>query len=360
MLKRRLGRTDFKASVVGFGGIPIRRQPKEKAVRVVRRAIELGVNFIDTARSYGDSEDKIGEAIKGIREGLFISTKSHFRTNREVKNSIEESLRRLAIDKIDLMFIHGVDSDEELEYRLKMGVLEVMKEAREAGKVDYIGISGHRNDVLTRAIKTGAFDAIIATYNLTNYDGDRELFPLARELDVGVIVMKPLGGGYLAVPPEAVQFKVADRATNTAEASLKFALSNPYVTTVIPGMGTIEEVEEDVPMGYVPQRMPLEEIEELQERAKEVGFTFCEGCGYCWPLCPKGIAIQDVFRLLVFHEQYGMKEWAETVYREDHEALVAGCDECESCMEVCPAQLDIPAKLREAAAILGSKKGCHE
>ena len=356
MLKRRLGRTDFEASVVGFGGIPIRRRPKEEAVKVVRRAIELGVNFIDTACSYGDSEDKIGEAIRGLREGLFISTKSHFRTEREVKNSIEESLSCLDIDKIDLMFIHGVDSDEELEYRLKMGVLEAIQDAREAGKVDYIGISGHRNDVLARAIRTGEFDAIIATYNLTNDDGHRELFPLAQELDVGVIVMKPLGGGYLAVPPEAVQFKVADRATSTAEASLRFVLGNPYVTTAIPGMGTIEEVQEDVPLGYAPQRMTLEEVTELQERAKEVGYTFCEGCGYCWPLCPKGIFIQDVFRLLVFHEQYGMKEWAETVYREDHEALVASCDECQSCMEVCPAQLDIPAKLKEAAAILGSKK----
>lgn len=356
MLKRRLGRTNFEASVVGFGGIPIRRQPKEEAVRVVRRAIELGVNFIDTARSYGDSEDKIGEAIKGIGERLFISTKSHFRTKKEVQSSIEESLRCLAIDKIDLMFIHGVDSDDELEYRLKMGVLEAMKEARGAGKVDYIGISGHRNDVLARAVRTGEFDAIIASYNLTNDDGDRELFPLARELDVGVIVMKPLGGGYLAVPPEAVQFKVADKATSTAEASLRFVLSNPYIATAIPGMGKIEEVEEDVPLGYVPQRMPPSEVKGLQERAKEVGYTFCEGCGYCWPLCPKGIFIPDVFRLLVFHEQYGMKEWAKTVYQEDHEALVALCDECQSCMEVCPAQLDIPAKLKEAAAILGSKQ----
>jgi len=355
VLKRRLGRTNFEASVVGFGGIPIQRQPREGAVRVVRRAIELGVNFIDTARSYSDSEDKIGEAIKGMREQLFISTKSHFRTKGEVKSNIEESLRRLAIDKLDLIFIHGVDSEEELEHRLKMGVLEAMKEAREAGMVDYIGISGHQNDVLTRAIKSGEFDAIIATYNLTNDDADRELFPLARELDVGVIVMKPLGGGYLAVPPEAIQFSVADKATSTAEASLRFVLTNPYITTVIPGMGKIQEVEEDVPLGYIPQSMLLEEIKGLQQRAKEIGFTFCQGCGYCLPVCPQGIWIQDVFRLLVFHEQYGMREWAKTLYREQHEALVALCDECESCVEVCPAQLDIPAKLKEAAAILGSK-----
>ncbi len=341
--------------MVGFGGIPIQYQPREEAVRVVRRAIELGVNFIDTAHSYGDSEDKIGAAIKGIREKLFISTKTHFRTKSEVKRSIEESLHRLAIDKIDLIFIHGVDSDEELEHRLKMGVLEAMKEARETAKVDYIGISGHQNDVLVRAIKTGEFDVVMATYNISNDDGGRELFPLAWDLDVGVAVMKPLGGGYLAVPPEMVQFKVADRATSTAEASLRFVLSNPYITTVIPGMGKIKEVEEDVPLGSVPQRMPPSEVKGLQARAKEVGFTFCQGCGYCPPLCPQGIRIDEVFRLLVFHEQYGMREWAKIVYQESHEAEVALCDECRSCVEICPAQLDIPAKLKEASAILGSK-----
>ncbi len=354
-MKRRLGRTNYETSVVGFGGIPVMRRPREEAVKVVRRAIELGVNFIDTARSYGDSEDKIGEAIKGIREQVFISTKSQFRTGKEVEESIEESLRRLAIDKLDIIFIHSVDSEEELEHRLKEGVLEAMKEAKAAGKVDYIGISGHRNDVLVKAIRTGEFDAIIATYNLTNDDADRELFPLARELDVGLIVMKPLVGGYLAVPPEAVQFKVEDKATSTAEASLRFVLSNPYITTVIPGMGTIEEVEEDVPLGHVPQMMQPSEVKELQERAKEVGYTFCQGCGYCLPECPQGIDIQSVFRLLVFHQQYGVKEWAKNVYHEEHEAKVALCDECQSCMEVCPTQLDIPAKLKEAAAILGSK-----
>ncbi len=355
MLKRRLGRTNFETSVVGFGGIPILHRPKEEAVKVVRRAIEMGVNFIDTANSYGDSENKIGEAIKGIREQLFISTKSQFRTGKEVKESIEESLRRLAIEKIDIIFIHSVDSEEELEHRLKEGVLETMKEARQAGKVDYIGISGHNNKVLVKAIKTGEFDAIIATYNLTNDDGNRELFPLTRELDVGVIVMKPLVGGYLAVPPEAVQFRVEDKATSTAEASLRFVLSNPYITTVIPGMGTIEEVEEDVPLGYIPQKMQPSEVKELQERAKEVGYTFCQGCGYCLSKCPQGIDIQGVFRLLVFHQQYGMKEWSERVYHENHEARVSLCDECQSCMEVCPTQLDIPAKLREATAILESR-----
>jgi predicted aldo/keto reductase-like oxidoreductase len=355
VLKRRLGRTDFKASVVGFGGIPIASRSRDEAVKVVKRAIEMGVNFIDTARSYGDSEDKIGEAIRGRRQELFISTKSHYRTGTDVRDSIEESLRRLAVDKVDIIFMHGVDAEADLDGRLGAGVLDAMKEARAAGKVDYIGISGHNNKLLVKAIRTGEFDAIIASYNLTNDHADRELFPLAQELDVGVIVMKPLVGGYLAVPREAVEFKVEDKATSTAEAALRFVLSNPYISTAIPGMWTVEEVEEDVPLGYVAHEMHAGEAEELQERAQKVGYTFCQGCGYCIPECPEGIDPQGVFRLLVFYEQYGMKEWAVQKYREQHEARVALCTECQSCIDVCPAQLDIPAKLKEAAAILGSK-----
>jgi predicted aldo/keto reductase-like oxidoreductase len=354
VLKRRLGRTNFEASVVGFGGIPIGRQPREEAVKVVRRAIELGVNFIDTARSYGESEAIIGEAIKGMRDGLFISTKSHFRTKTEVKNSIEESLRRLQINRLDLIFIHGVDSEEELEYRLKMGVLEAMKEAREAGKVNYIGISGHQPGVLVKAIRTGEFETVMAPYNL-RYQEAGELLPLAQELDVGVIAMKPLGGGFLTVPAEAMQYGVTERAVCTAEAALRFVLSNPAVTTAIPGMANTAQVEENVPVGNVPAAMSLQEKRLLQERARSMIYTSCMQCGYCLIECPNEIDIKDVFRLRNFYEQFGLVDYTKRKYQEQYEDKVALCSECMACVGRCPAQLDIPAELREADAILGSK-----
>ncbi len=355
-MKRRLGRTNFEASIVGFGGIPIQRRSMEEGVKIVQRAIEMGVNFIDTARAYEDSEDKIGEAIQGCREGLLIATKSHFRTKEEVAENIEESLRRLKIDRIDLLQIHSVDSEEDLARCLaEGGALEAMKESRRAGKVDYIGISGHQPPVLIKALKTGEFDTVLARYNLIYDEADKELFALAQELDVGIIVMKPLEGGSLAIPQEAVQLQVADRATSTAEAALRFTLSNPRITTVIPGMGTIDEVQQDVPFGYVPQIMSAEEKTQLQERARQVGFTFCTNCGYCLPLCPNEINIPEVFKLQVFYEQYGMKEYAREVYQQEHEAKVALCVDCTTCMERCPVELDIPTLLKEAHALLGSR-----
>ena len=356
MLKRRLGRTEFQASVVGFGSIPVGRLPVEDGVRVVRRALELGVNFIDTARSYGNSEAAIGQAIKGLRDNLIIATKSHFRTKREVAESIETSRRLLGVQTIDLMQLHSVDSEEVLRQCLSRGgAFEAMKESRRDGRGRFLGISGHQPQVLISALKTGEFDTVLASYNLSNTAADRELFPLAAELDIGVIVMKPLDGGFLGVPPEAVKFQVADRATSTAEAALRFVLSNPRVTTAIPGLGTIAQVEEDVPLGYLPQEMPTEEAAHLQGRAKEVGRTFCEGCGYCLELCPQHIAIDRVFRFQVFYEQYGLRDLARNTYREYYQAAVESCTECRSCMERCPAQLDIPARLKEAHALLASE-----
>ncbi len=353
MLKRRLGRTEFEASVIGFGGGPFVRPTWEEGVKAVRRAIELGVNIIDTARSYGDSEAIIGEAIKGARERLFISTKSHFRTKEEVARSIDESLRQLKVEKIDLIHLHSVDKEDDLKLCLmRGGPLEAMKEARKSGKVDYIGISGHQSEVLVKALKTGEFDAVIAIYNLINDEAERELLPLAREKDVGVLAMKPLDGGFLAIPREAVQFKVADRATSTAEAALRFALSNPDIATVLVGMVNVAEVEEDVPMGFFPQEMPPEEQAVLKERAKSMVYTFCQGCGYCLPLCPEGIDIPRIFKLQVLLEQYGMENYARVTYKEAFRAPVERCTDCQSCMERCPSQLDIPHLLKEADSLL--------
>jgi len=257
------------------------------------------------------------------------------------------------VDKIDLIHIHSVDTEDVLKQCLaRGGALDAMQEARKAGKVDHIGISGHQNEVLVKAIKTGEFDAVIVTYNLINEEAEYELLPLAREMDVGVLAMKPLDGGLLAIPREATQFKVVDRATSTAETSLRFALSNPMIATVLVGMVSVAEVEENVPLGFVPHEMPPQERAALQERAKDMVYTFCQGCGYCLPLCPEGIDIPRIFKLQVLLEQYGMERYAKTTYREAFQWQVRRCTDCRSCMERCPSQLDIASLLKKADSIL--------
>ncbi len=354
LLKRRLGRTNFEVSVMGFGGIPILRRGWDEAVAVVQRALEMGVNYIDTARAYEDSEDKIGAAIRGQRDQVFIATKTVERLKEGAAAHLDESLRRLGTDCVDLLFIHGVDTEEDLNRFLGPGgASEAFKEEQMAGKVGYIGISGHQNPVLVSAIKTGVFDVILASYNLTNTDADNELFPLAKELDVGISVMKPIAGGALAVPREAVQFQVSDRAVTTAEAALRFVLSNPLIHTVVPGMGKVSEVEANVPLGYILHSVDSMEVSVLQKKAKGLGLTFCQNCSYCVPECPEGIDIPEVFRLQAFHDQYGMTGYAKASFRNSHQEKVDLCTECQLCMERCPAQLNIPELLKKARITLG-------
>ncbi|MFC1897216.1 aldo/keto reductase [Chloroflexota bacterium] len=354
MLKRRLGRTNFEASVVGFGGIPIQHRNRKEAVTIVRRALEMGVNYIDTARAYQDSENKIGVAIKECRDQVFVSTKTMQRSRKEAAADIDESLHCLKTEYIDLLLSHGVDTEGDLNRFLGSGgAIEAFKEAQRAGKVKYIGISGHRNLALVSAIQTGVFDVIMASYNLTNTDADSELFPLAQKLDIGVLVMKPMAGGTLAVPPEAVRFRAAERAVTTAETALRFVLNNPLIHTVVPGMGSLNELEADIPLGNAPQSMDTEEIAVHLEKARGLGITFCQGCSYCVNECPQEINIPEVFRLLAFHEQYGMTGYARTVFQSQHQNKVSQCTECQSCMERCPAQLEIPQLLEKAKITFG-------
>jgi aryl-alcohol dehydrogenase-like predicted oxidoreductase len=252
MIKRRLGRTNLMVSVIGYGGGGI---VDWRQAQIIREAIKLGVNFIDTAHKYGDgmSERVIGEAIKGLRDKVYIATKTVRREAKGAEMDIKESLARLQVEKIDILQMHGVSSMWDLEFILneKYGALKKVKEYRALGKIDFIGITGAHSPidgywridsekeirVMAEAIKTGEFDTIMVSYHIEfQNDSIKALLELARQYDVGVICKKPLGAGKLI-------------KKYGVEKLLKFVLSNPNIHTAIPGMRTIEEVREDVSIG---------------------------------------------------------------------------------------------------------------
>jgi len=168
MQKRRLGRTGLQVSVIGFGGIPIIALSGDEAEKVVRYAYERGINYFDTARAYGDSEEKIGAALKDVRHQVIIATKTHQRTKEDAARAgLKQSLRNLQTDRIDLVQLHGIDSEEILKKATSSkGALKALEEAKAQGKIDYIGISGHNPYVLKKAIKTGKFDTILVPLNV--------------------------------------------------------------------------------------------------------------------------------------------------------------------------------------------------
>ncbi|MFH0871594.1 MAG: aldo/keto reductase [bacterium] len=333
MEKRRLGRTGLEVTQIGFGGIPIDKKPRGEAERTVQRAIDLGINFFDTARAYGTSEEKIGSVLNRGRHSVYLATKTYQRDRSGVLSDIERSLKNLRVKKIDLYQIHQVDQEEALERVLApRGALAGMKEAREARKIDWIGITGHRPDILCKAIETGEFDTVQVPVNIVDhyiFEPEKALLPLARRLNVGIIAMKPLAGGMLKEASRALRFTLAQE-----------------VDVVIPGLGSPAEAEEVVAVGSAYRSLSPSEMRRLLAEAKELGREFCRQCGYCLP-CRVGIDIPSIFRLEGYFDRYDAAQWAKEQYHS-LKAKAAQCEQCGECESRCPYQLTIIKKLKKA------------
>ena len=335
MQKRRLGKTGLMVSVVGFGGLIIPRISHDEAVKVIRHALDLGINFIDTAKSYGDSEEKVGSAISGRRDECIITSKS-LADNAEIfMSDIELGLKRLGTDKIELYQVHNLSSSDKLEKTLKQGgLLDCLKDTKKSGKIDFIGFSGHKKDILIEAIKTNEFDFVEMPINVVDRNTWYGVLPLALERDMGIISMKPLAGGALIdLSPEIVSL------------ALRYAVQQD-ISSAIVGMRSLAEVDQNVKAGI--DIKPLSEVEEktLFEASGSLSKTFCRQCEYCLP-CDQDIDIPTIFILYKHFTRFGAHESARKRYAS-LKVKVDACIECGRCEERCPYQLPIREMLKLA------------
>jgi len=354
-----LGKTGLKVSVIGFGAIKLPNVPIVEAVKILNRALDLRINFIDTARGYGDSETKIGIALKDRRDEFYIATKTRERSADGAFKDIERSLKELRTDYIDVYQLHAVNTRDEFEKVMSSGgALEALKRARQKGLIGHVGITVHRNmDVVRMAIESGEFETIMLAYNPLDPEGvEREgILKLAKEHGLGTIIMKPLSGGQLVLPETEAGKRVGNDPI--VRGCLRFILSNQYVDTVIPGIQRMEELEEDASVADMPMPMSEEEKRELFAMIGKLGKSFrygqvCLRCGYCLP-CPQGIEIPEVFRAYESYTGYpdpvkevGLEIYATLRVKPD------ACVECRTCVTKCPAGINIPDRLREAARVL--------
>jgi predicted aldo/keto reductase-like oxidoreductase len=328
----RLGKTGLQVSCVGFGGIPIQRLSEAEAVRVVRRALDLGVTWIDTANGYTTSEERIGKAVAGRRDQMVIATKTGAGDKGTAQQHLELSLKRLQTDHIDLWQFHGVSSQAKYDAVLGPGgAMEAARQAVQEGKVRHIGITSHSMEMALKAVPSGQFKTVQFPFNFVTNEAAETLLPLARAHDVGFIAMKPFAGGLL----------------DQANLSIKYLLQFEGVVPD-PGIEKVEEIEEIVSIVEGPWGMTAAERAALEAIRAEVGTRFCRRCQYCMP-CPEGVEISTIMNVHSFYKRFPRERFAGGGLAASM-ATAANCVQCGQCEEKCPYELPIIEMVAEYAA----------
>ena len=328
----KLAGTDLEISEIGFGGIPIIALSMNEAVSIVKYCFDYGITFFDTANMYLSSEEKIGTALEAVREKVVIATKTAQRDAKEVAAHIDLSLRQLKTDWIDLYQLHNVSNQETLKQVLgPHGAFEAARKACDAGKIRHIGISSHSIPTALEALKTGLFQTLQFPFNFIENDPANELFPQARRCDVGLIGMKPLGGGLL----------------ERADLCFGFLQQHPDIVP-IPGIRAQKEADEIIGLYANPKLLTKADLKEMENIRSVLGEKFCHRCEYCMP-CEQGVQIPSV---LIFQAvakrlpREGVTAWLGKAMES-----VAECIECGECEQKCPYNLPIADLLKENLAL---------
>lgn len=335
MEKRRLGRTGMDVSVISFGALPIQRCSMEDAGPILHKVLDSGINFIDTARAYTDSEAKIGRYISSRRAEYYLATKSMARDKGGMAKDIDISLDTMKVEYIDLYQVHNIKTRQDLDAVMAPGgALEALKEAKAAGKIRFIGVTGHNIDLLIEAVKSNQFDTVQVPFNFIETKPAEELFPLAKSMDIGRIVMKPLGGGQI----------------RSVDLALRFIVEND-ITVAIPGMDNVAQIDQNLAAARNFRPLTAEEKEILKKEAEAIGPNFCRRCGYCMP-CAAGIDIPQTFIFHLQYSSYGLKDAIPPRYN-NMKAKASDCIECGACEKRCPYDLPIRDRMKQIAKDLG-------
>ena len=331
---RILGKTGLKISRMGFGGIPIQKIDEEGTRKLLHEMMEMGVNYIDSARGYTVSEQYIGYGLEGIRDKFVLATKSMSRTKEAMAADIETSLGNFRTDYIDLYQVHNPSMEQLDQVIGEGGALEALMEAKAAGKIGHIGLTAHSTAVFERALGLDWVETIMFPYNIVEQQG-AELIHKCAEKNIGFIDMKPLAGG----------------AIEDATLALRYVCSNPDVTVVIPGMAEVRELEQNLAACSNTEPLADEELKAMDKVREQLGTDFCRRCNYCAP-CTVGINIPSVFLFAGYLQRYDLADWAKDRY-STLKVKASACIGCGKCEPRCPYHLPIREKIKKCAQDMG-------
>jgi predicted aldo/keto reductase-like oxidoreductase len=339
---------------------------EDLSVSLLRRAFELGVNYVDTAWGYvgGRSESVVGKAIKGWRGRVRVSTKYPLwesKSRDDFRVVLEKQLKRLDLDYVDFYHLHGLDLAKWNDVVMPQHLLDEMAKAMDEGLIRFASFSFHdKPEVMRQFVDTGYFSSVLCQYNLLDR-ANEDAMAYAAAKGLGVAVMGPLGGGRLAVPVDYLHGAVsADRGT--PEVALRFVLSNHNVCCALSGMNTMEQVERNAAVateGRPLSEFEMAEVRNIMDSRKRLGEMYCTGCKYCMP-CPSEVNIPVCLESLIHHRVYGFTDFAAMRYNLIGGPWVEGkqadeCVDCGQCETKCPQKVSIRRHLREVHAELGSK-----
>lgn len=362
------GKTGIKVSRLGFGCM---RFPftevdgkkvfnEEESIRMMHRAMELGVNYFDTAPGYCDtiSEIIVGKALKGRRDQVYLSTKypTEVGTGDDYEKKLEISLNKLDTDYIDFYHFWGISLDTwEKKLDTPDGPLARALKLRDQGVIRHISFSFHdKPENMMEIIRRGQgqLASVLCQYNLLDR-ANEDAIAFAHEQGLGVTIMGPVGGGRLGAPSQVIQDLLPGKVQSSAEMALRFVMNNPNVNIALSGMSSMEMVEENARVASDMSPLSAEEnarVDAMLEENRRLAELYCTGCNYCMP-CPKGLNIPEIFKMMNYHRVYGLTDYAKKTYaaigsgnlKFQNAASCVGCGQCE---KKCPQHLHIREQLR--------------
>jgi predicted aldo/keto reductase-like oxidoreductase len=319
----RLGKTNLEVNKNGFGALPIQRRNEEDSIEILKTAYENGIDFYDTARFYTDSEEKLGKAFEDVRENIYIASKTGAETVEEFWKDLETSLKNLKTEYLDLYQFHNISFCPKKEDELYQAMLD----AKNQGLVKHIGITTHKITHAHEALDSGLYETLQYPFSYLSGSEELQLVEKCRQLDVGFIAMKAMGGGLI----------------KNSKAS--FAYINQF-DNVLPIWGIQKLSELNEFLSYDETTVLDGELERaIENDKKELGVNFCRGCGYCMP-CPEGINVSLCARMSLWIRRFptepNMDEKTQNIMKH-----TLDCVECYECVDKCPYELDIPELLKE-------------
>ena len=356
---RQLGQTDVKTSVLGMGSSQFRYGRPERCAQLIEQAVELGITYYDTARSYKNGEEAIGCLPAEIKDKLVVATKTGVRGGSFCLHDLQRSLKIMRHDRIDVWMTHMLGSMREYELCTDLGgFCDIAYAARKAGLIRAVGASFHApTEVILKAITERAFDVVMFQLNLIGRETvfgspisayRDQLIPAARENGVGIVVMKVLAGGEMQHGVAALR-KLVDPESGLDELGMcvRYACANPAISSAVVGMATTEELVKNVLAVEKIDDSNKSEFDTLNTKMQASLHGECTRCGLCLDTCPEGIEIPKIMRLFDqgrFFEMHEMTRYKYSLLEVD----AAACTACGQCMQSCPESFDIPELLKTA------------